>query len=149
MLISNRDVYLDLGDVKNIAQVQINGTNFGILWKPPFRVCVTSALQHGKNRIEVRVTNVWANRLIGDEKLPDDCEWIAVQNRGWRLKEWPQWLVKNQPRPSGRIAFASWRFYDGSETIPDSGLIGPVRLYTVEKVNLTMTASLDSRKRHA
>jgi len=149
MLISNRDVYLDLGDVKNIAQVQINGTTFGILWKPPFRVCVTSALQHGKNRIEVRVTNVWANRLIGDEKLPDDCEWIAVPNRGWRLKEWPPWLVKNKPRPSGRIAFASWRFYDGSETIPDSGLIGPVRLHTVEKVNLTMTASLDSRKRHA
>ena len=137
MLVPTRDIYLDLGAANYIAQVRINDTDLGILWKPPFRVVITSALRSGRNRIEVKVTNVWANRLIGDEKLPDDCEWIAVPNRGWRLKEWPRWLVENKPRPSRRVAFATWRFYDGSEQPPDSGLIGPVTLHTVEKIKLT------------
>src|SRR4029077_13402696 len=72
MISPTRDFYLDLGIVKNIAEIKINGGDFGIAWKPPFRACITARLQPGKNKIEVRVTNVWANRLIGDEQLPDD-----------------------------------------------------------------------------
>ena len=123
-----------------IAQVKVNDADLGILWKPPFRIRITPALRAGDNRIEVKVTNVWANRLIGDEKLPDDREWIISQSkgdRGWRMKEWPSWYVENTPRTSNRITFTTWKYYDGSEEPPESGLIGPVKLYTVENVKLT------------
>lgn len=136
-LTPTRDFYLDLGEVKNIAEVTVNGKDLGIFWKPPFRVLVTAALRAGTNRIEVRITNVWANRLIGDEQLPDDREWIAIPNRGWRMKAWPDWFVENKPRPSERIAFSTWRFYSKDDPLPESGLIGPVKLHTVEKVSLS------------
>ena len=58
--------YLDLGSVKEIAQVFLNGKDLGVLWKPPFRVDITDVLKPGRNRLEVRVTNLWPNRLIGD-----------------------------------------------------------------------------------
>ena len=141
VLVPTRDLYLDLGRVKNIAQVKVNDADLGILWKPPFRVCLTPALRPGKNLIEVLVTNLWANRLIGDEQLPDDCEWVRVPDRGLRLKEWPAWLREHKSRPSPRIAFATWKFYDRSDALPDSGLIGPVKLYTVEKVDLLKVAT--------
>jgi len=133
MLVATRDIFLDLGLVKNLAEVKINDTDFGILWKPPFRVNITSALRPGINRMEVQLTNLWGNRLIGDEQLPDDCEWIHVPDRGLRLKEWPKWLVDNKPRPSQRIAFATWKFYAKNDEPPVSGLLGPVKLYVVEK----------------
>ncbi|MDZ7783903.1 MAG: hypothetical protein U5K56_13540 [Halioglobus sp.] len=57
---------LDLGDVRELAQVTVNGQSLGVLWKPPFRVEVTAALRAGANRIVVEVTNLWVNRLIGD-----------------------------------------------------------------------------------
>jgi hypothetical protein len=136
MMSANRDLYLDLGTVKNIAELKINGVDLGILWKPPFRTVVTAALRPGKNRIEVRLTNLWANRLIGDEQLPDDREWIAIPGRGWRLKEWPAWFAEHKPRPTARIAFATWRFYSKGDPLPESGLIGPVQLLTVEKVGV-------------
>jgi hypothetical protein len=66
-------LFLDLGALKNLAEVLLNGKNLGVLWKPPFRVEVTGALQPGKNELEIRVTNLWPNRLIGDEQQPDDC----------------------------------------------------------------------------
>ncbi len=141
MLVPARDLYLDLGMVKNIAEVKINDLDLGILWKPPFRVCVTPALRPGNNTIEVRVTNLWANRLIGDEQLPDDCKWVQVPDRGMRLKEWPAWLIENKPRPSRRIAFATWKFYDKNEKLLDSGLIGPVKLCAVEKINISKVAT--------
>jgi hypothetical protein len=61
-------IELDLGEVKNLAEVLINGTSAGILWKAPFRVDVTDLLHSGSNRLSVRVTNLWANRLIGDKQ---------------------------------------------------------------------------------
>src|SRR5208283_2539073 len=59
-------LWLDLGDVKDVAEVAVNGQSLGILWKTPFKIDVTSALNPGSNRIEVKVTNLWVNRLIGD-----------------------------------------------------------------------------------
>ena len=68
----DRLVYLDLGDVKNLAEVSINGKPLGILWKAPFRVDATGAVTDGTNHLEIKVTNLWPNRLIGDQKLPVD-----------------------------------------------------------------------------
>jgi hypothetical protein len=65
-------VLLDLGAVKDVAEVSVNGRALGVLWKPPFRVDVTGALKDGMNRLEVRVTNGWTNRIIGDRAAPPE-----------------------------------------------------------------------------
>ena len=73
-------LWLDLGRVEVIAEVRWNGTNLGILWKAPFRVNITACARARRNTMEIRVVNLWPNRLIGDSHLPDDCEWTS-QNR--------------------------------------------------------------------
>jgi hypothetical protein len=128
------ELYLDLGEVGNLARLFVNGVDCGVLWKPPFSRAVTAALKAGKNLIEVRVTNLWANRLIGDEQLPDDCEWIPVPDRGMVIKEWPKWLRENKPRPTGRVTFATWKFFDRDAPLSRSGLIGPATLSALQKV---------------
>ncbi len=64
-------VVLDLGKVDVIASVTVNGQNLGDVWKAPYSVDVTAALHAGKNRLEVKVANLWANRLIADAGLPE------------------------------------------------------------------------------
>ncbi|HEV2692630.1 MAG TPA: glycosyl hydrolase [Verrucomicrobiae bacterium] len=127
-----RSIWLDLGRVKNFAEVSLNGQPLGILWKPPFRVEITGAAQPGKNKLEVKVTNLWPNRLIGDEQLPDDREWT-----GKRLKEWPQWVLDGKPSPTGRFTFTTWHHWTKDEPLLESGLIGPVRIICAEEVPAT------------
>jgi hypothetical protein len=64
--------YLDLGEVRQLAQVRLNGKDLGVLWAKPFRVDVTDALQPADNRLEVEVVNSWPNRVIGDQSLPPE-----------------------------------------------------------------------------
>lgn len=66
------NVWLNLGEIANIAEVRLNGTDCGTIWTYPHRVDITKALQQGKNKLVIKVTNTWANRLIGDEKLPEE-----------------------------------------------------------------------------
>ncbi|MEN9908627.1 MAG: hypothetical protein RLZZ540_1776 [Bacteroidota bacterium] len=61
-------LWIDLGEVKNLAEVIVNGKSLGIVWKKPFRVNVSEVLKSGKNTLEIKVTNLWVNRLIGDEQ---------------------------------------------------------------------------------
>ena len=68
---------LDLGVVRDIADVSLNGQKLGILWKPPYEVDVTGALRPGGNRLEIRVTNEWTNRQAGDRQLPDEKKILA------------------------------------------------------------------------
>lgn len=65
-------VYLDLGTVKNIAEVSLNGQNLGVIWTAPWQVDISPALQKGKNELKVEVVNLWPNRLIGDAALPKE-----------------------------------------------------------------------------
>ncbi|MFZ4582822.1 MAG: glycosylhydrolase-like jelly roll fold domain-containing protein, partial [Paludibacter sp.] len=67
MLGENSKLTLDLGEVRDLAEIIVNGKSLGVIWKPPFRIDVTSVLKVGKNKLEIKVTNVWVNRLIGDE----------------------------------------------------------------------------------
>lgn len=130
MLHPRRAIYLDLGRVKNLCEVTVNGKDFGVLWKPPFRVDVTGVARAGKNRLEVRVTNLWVNRLIGDEQFPDDCEW-----QGKRLKQFPQWFLEGKPRPSSqRLTFTTWKHWTKDSPLLESGLLGPVTVRAVERV---------------
>lgn len=57
---------LDLGDVRDVARVRLNGRQLGTGWKAPYRFALRGVLQRGKNRLEVDITNPWANRLVGD-----------------------------------------------------------------------------------
>jgi hypothetical protein len=127
---AGRELWLDLGAVKNFAAVSLNGQNLGVLWKPPFRVNVTSAAKPGVNKLVVKVTNLWPNRLIGDEQLPPDVEW-----NGKQLKEWPQWLLDGKPSPTGRLTFTTWHHWTKDSPLLESGLLGPVTLRTAEIIS--------------
>jgi hypothetical protein len=63
-------VELSLGELRNVAEVTVNGKPLGIHWKPPYKVDVTGLLKPGKNELKIDITNLWANRIAGDEKLP-------------------------------------------------------------------------------
>jgi hypothetical protein len=115
---------LDLGQVQVMARVTLNGRDLGILWKPPYRLDVTPAARPGENALEVKVVNLWINRLIGDELLPEDSE----RNPNGTLKAWPGWLQDGQPSPTGRHTFTTWRLWKKGDAPVPSGLIGPVRL---------------------
>jgi len=68
--VSNR-IWLDVGTVNNIAQIKVNGVNCGVALTVPYRVDITKALKVGVNKLEIEVTNTWANRLIRDHSLPE------------------------------------------------------------------------------
>lgn len=115
---------LDLGRVKNFATVRLNGRELAVLWKEPFTVDVTNAIKKGKNHLEIKITNLWPNRIIGDEQLEPDVEW-----NGASLKEWPSWINSREPRPkTGRYTFVTWKFWNKDSPLLESGLIGPVML---------------------
>jgi hypothetical protein len=126
-LTAGRELWLDLGEVKNFAEVYLNGQDLGVLWKPPFRVNVTAVAKAGVNKLVVKVTNLWPNRLIGDEQLPADCQWKDGQ-----LQAWPQWLLDGKPSPTGRLTFTTWHHYAKDSPLLESGLLGPVTLRTAE-----------------
>lgn len=128
----SRHLYLDLGDIQVIAQVKLNGKELGILWKPPYRVEITDVVKIGDNALEVQVTNLWVNRMIGDENLPED----SSRKADGTLKEWPQWVQEGKPSPTGRYTFTSWRLWKANDPLQPSGLIGPVTLRVVQQVDL-------------
>ncbi|MCF7864544.1 MAG: DUF3395 domain-containing protein, partial [Kiritimatiellales bacterium] len=121
---NGRSLWLDLGLVKNLAEVSVNGTPLGILWKPPFRADITTAAKPGRNRLEIKITNLWPNRLVGDEQLPPDCDWLP----NLALKDWPQWLLDGKPSPTGRLTFTTWHHWKTDDALLPSGLLGPVTL---------------------
>jgi len=124
MIGRNKQIYLDLGDVQVMAEVTLNGEKLPLLWKPPYELEITKAAKRGENRLEVKVVNLWPNRLIGDEQLPEDSE----RNQDGTLKSWPQWLTDGKASPAGRSTFVSWRLWKKNDALIRSGLLGPVRL---------------------
>jgi hypothetical protein len=123
-------IYLDLGIVHAIAEVWLNGRNLGVVWTSPWRVDISSAVKTRHNRLEIKVTNVWANRLIGDEQQPLDCDFGKGDfGFGGPLKGFPDWFLKGKPRPSsGRFTFTTWNYFNKNSTLASSGLLGPVTL---------------------
>lgn len=118
-----RSCMLQLGTVNNLARVVLNGKDLGVVWAAPWQIDISSALQQKDNQLEITVANLWPNRLIGDEQRPDD----GVQNG-----QWPEWLLKGQPRSSGRYTFATWKFYNKDSPLLPSGLLGPVTIQTIQ-----------------
>ncbi len=130
-------IYLDLGQVEVIARVRVNGTDLGTLWTRPFRVDVTDALRTATNHLEVEVTSLWPNRLIGDEQYPDPDTFAtggrggpfsALSNGG--IQQLPDWYVRGTPKPAdGRVTFATWKHYTKDSPLLESGLVGPVTIW--------------------
>lgn len=127
---SGTDKYiLDLGKVSVTAQVKLNGKDLGVLWLSPFRTDITNALLEGENRLEIAVTNQWANRLIGDERFP------ATDGYSKEGDKMPDWYVQNEPMPeSRRTTFITAQFYNKNSPLISSGLLGPVQI----KLNKTI-----------
>jgi hypothetical protein len=116
---------LDLGQVDNLAELVINGRELGVLWTLQKIIDVTDVLDPKKeNTLEIRVTNLWPNRLIGDARFPSEPE----RNPDGTLKQWPQWILEGKPDPSGRQTFCMWNLWAKDDALIPSGLIGPVRL---------------------
>jgi hypothetical protein len=96
---------LDLGDVKNIAEVKVNGQLVGTVWKKPYRIDITKALKPGNNELAIGVTNLWVNRLIGDR----------------------------QPGAGDKkITYTTMPFYQANSKLLPSGLLGPVRILSLK-----------------
>jgi len=102
-----RRIMLDLGQVRDLAEVVLNGKPCGTVWTAPFRVDVTDALKAGSNRLEIRITNEWTNRIVGDRK-------VAAENRVIP--------AENLPPAMGQ--------FGGPQEPQTAGLLGPVRLVT-------------------
>jgi hypothetical protein len=98
-----RHLALDLGEVRELAEVRVNGRSLGVVWSPPFRVDLGDALRPGDNTIEVDVVNFWPNRIIGDAALPEEKRRTRTNVRN---------LTSGTP-------------------LMRSGLLGPVRLVEV------------------
>ena len=98
-------VWLDLGDVKNLAEVMINGKSVGVVWHAPFRIDVTKAMKPGANEVSIQVTNAWVNRLIGDQ----------------------------QPDAKEKYTMADVKPYKAKSPLLPSGLLGPVRVISETK----------------
>lgn len=93
-------LWIDLGEVKNLAEVIVNGKSLGIVWKKPFVLDATNAIKPGANKLEIKVTNLWVNRLIGD------------QQQGMEKK----------------ITYTTMPFYQANSPLLPSGLLGPVKI---------------------
>jgi hypothetical protein len=129
---AGRRVVLDLGRVEVIADVSLNGRPVATLWKEPYRVDITAVVRAGANALEVRVTTLWPNRLIGDEQLPPEDEFGLPAELGGDVHgivRLPDWYLQGRPKPpGGRVTFATWKFYERDSPLVASGLLGPVRL---------------------
>jgi hypothetical protein len=123
-------IFLELGKVHALAEVWLNGKNLGVVWTAPWHVNISPAVKTRRNKLEIRVTNVWANRLIGDEQQPEDCDFGKGDfGFGGPLKTFPDWFLKGQPRPcAGRLTFTTWNYFTKDSPLVSSGLLGPVTL---------------------
>lgn len=93
-------LWLDLGEVKNLAEVTVNGKSLGVVWRTPFRVDATGALKQGANTVEIKVINLWVNRIVGDM----------------------------QPDQVKKYTYTAQQFYRADSPLLPSGLLGPVQV---------------------
>jgi len=139
----SKSYLLHLGDVKNLARVYLNGSEVAHLWKKPFVADLTPYLRRGDNSLEIEVTNLWVNRMVGDEQYPDDIEWDepfiyeyapGSPAVGSFMKAVPEWLKNKETRPVGeRKTVVSFKYFQKDSPLLPSGLIGPVTLRVVDK----------------
>jgi len=109
---ANRATRLQLGEVKCIARVRLNGTDLGVVWTDPWAVELGGAAKAGRNELEIDVVNTWVNRLIGDAALP-------TEKRVTR---------SNVALEAGKRTIKVYQGFGSEDPLMSSGLLGPVRL---------------------
>ncbi|MGV8090718.1 MAG: glycosyl hydrolase [Mangrovibacterium sp.] len=110
--------YLDLGEVRDVAEVFVNGKSAGILWKKPFRVDISGLVKTGENELKIEVVNMWVNRLTGDMQLDEKDRYCKT----------------NQPYMTREV----WPGGDEPFRIQTSGLLGPVKLQFLKDLELSL-----------
>ncbi|MFD2933169.1 glycosyl hydrolase [Spirosoma flavum] len=136
-----KQLFLDLGRVEVMAGVTVNGKDLGSLWKRPYQIDITEAVKTGDNILVIKVTNLWPNRLIGDEQLPDPDKFTPGGGAGGfaslsngAIVELPAWYKEGKPKPAdGRVTFTTWKHYNKDSPLLESGLIGPVVLRVADQ----------------
>jgi hypothetical protein len=113
----DKKIYLDLGQLWALGEVTLNSQSLGIVWKPPYRIEITKAARAGQNKLEIEITNTWANRLVGDAQLPPDQRYCRtnITHSGTPGKQW-----KDIP-------------------LRESGLLGPVKLIQAVEKTIHLT----------
>lgn len=86
----------------------LNGKSLGLFWREPFHIDLTSAAEAGTNELKIKVTNLWHNRLIGDEYLPVENE--CSKDRF--LLKLPDSYVQNKPKPGKHVTFSTWQSFE-------------------------------------
>lgn len=123
-------LYLDLGRVENLAQVSINGSNPQLVWKAPYRIDITHLLKSGDNELKIAVTNLYPNRMIGDQYLPEKYDYDEYG----RIRQFPAWYTNSAPGADRqRIIFSPWKHYTKNDPLLEAGLLGPIRLIVERK----------------
>jgi hypothetical protein len=102
---AGQKIFVDLGDVKNLCRVWLNGRELGVAWCAPWRLEATGAVASGANQLKIEVANLWPNRLIGDLSLP----------------------------PEKRFTWTTWNPFQKTSPRLPSGLLGPVRILVESK----------------
>lgn len=123
---NNLKYYIDLGVVKDIARIKLNGKDIGVIWCSPWRIDISGALKEGTNEIEIEVANRWINRLLGDRQEPD---------MNVRTVKFKNGLLGGKEFVTGRYTFtleAAMQSFKFTEPL-SSGLLGPVSIQKVVK----------------
>jgi len=118
---ADKSIYLDLGSVKDICRVYLNGKDLGIVWTAPWRVDITGTVHDTNNELVIEVANGWVNRLIGDQQPGD---------KNVRKLSWKSGLLDGKTYQTGRYTFGTQKFYNANSPLRPAGLIGPVTLLT-------------------
>jgi hypothetical protein len=105
IILGNLKYEIDLGNVENIAEVVLNGKNVGTVWKKPYKLDISEAIVPGNNSLEIKVTNTWVNRLIGDA----------------------------QKETKEKYTFTTMPFYRGKEELLPAGLLGPIKILEIKE----------------
>ncbi len=125
-LLQQERLFLQLGDLAEIAEVSLNGQSLGCVWLPPFRIEITDAIQPGNNHLQVRVANLWANRLNGDSLLPEDQRHTRSNLDRMQTDPTSDSWYGATPRGKDRPV------YTEIPPLMKSGLFGPVTIITPE-----------------
>jgi hypothetical protein len=99
----NKSIVIDLGEVRDVAEVFVNGRSAGILWKKPYRSDITSLLKKGENELKIEIVNMWVNRLTGDMQLPPEKRFCHTNHYFMTSEIWPGGDEPYRLQPAGLI----------------------------------------------
>ena len=117
-------LFLQLGDLAEIAEVTLNGKRLGLVWLPPYRIEISGAVHAGTNQLEIRVANLWANRLNGDSLRPESTRFTRSNLDRMQIDP-------TADRSYGRVPGGKTRpVYSKIPPLMKSGLFGPVQVIT-------------------